>query len=267
MQLIFSISVMYISIAESCLDDLNVDVVLKCLYFFLPQIHQFMSGRIKILKDGVPVSTKDEPPLGYAYDEPGDFDQKCGTFGLDPFQLPNAVCPDQFVCGVEEVELQSVADFSACIDAMNCHMLSGMTTGVKAASQMALFIHQMIPHHQNAINMAKTLLHENVLVCEDLADEDNQDCIMEAIIREIVNTQNHQIQKMLSYLDENDYPVTDNCDVEIETVKTSESTNPPVEAPAQSPIATVDLNTSGSKSNNFRATAALILVIACLTTY
>jgi uncharacterized protein (DUF305 family) len=33
-----------------------------------------------------------------------------------------------------------------------------MTTGVMASDETALFIHQMIPHHQNAVNMAKTLL-------------------------------------------------------------------------------------------------------------
>lgn len=98
-----------------------------------------MSGRIKILKDGVPVSTEDEPPLGYDYDEPGVFDETCGSYGLDAFQLPNPVCPAQFVCGVDESN-QELAEFSACIDAMNCHMLAGMTTGVEAASQTALFV-------------------------------------------------------------------------------------------------------------------------------
>ena len=127
-----------------------------------------MSGRIKILKDGVPVNSEDDPPLGYTYDEPGIFDQSCGSFGLDPFQLPNPVCPSQFVCGVDESN-QALADFAACIDAMNCHMLAGMTTGVKASSQTALFIHQMIPHHQNAVNMAKAVLSDNGVECDDLS--------------------------------------------------------------------------------------------------
>ena len=40
---------------------------------------------------------------------------------------------------------------------MNCAMMSGMTTGVVEGTQSeaALFLHQMIPHHQNAVNMAK----------------------------------------------------------------------------------------------------------------
>ena len=39
---------------------------------------------------------------------------------------------------------------------MNCAMMVRMTTSVKESeSEVALFIHQMIPHHQNAVNMAK----------------------------------------------------------------------------------------------------------------
>lgn len=41
------------------------------------------------------------------------------------------------------------------IDSTNCTW-SGMTTSVKESeSEVALFLHQMIPHHQNAVNMAK----------------------------------------------------------------------------------------------------------------
>jgi uncharacterized protein (DUF305 family) len=186
----------------------------------LLQIHHFMAGRIKLLKNGLPINENDMPALGYSYDTPGPFDQKCGTYGLDAFQLPNPVCPDKFVCGVEDQdeELQSFAD---CIDAMDCHMLSGMTTGVMASDEAALFIHQMIPHHQNAVNMAKTLLKSEKVVCADLTDEDSQDCILERILREIINGQNHQIQLMNGYLKAKAYPATDNCVVEVETVASS----------------------------------------------
>jgi hypothetical protein len=46
-----------------------------------------MSGRIKILNGGVEVSPTDEPPLDYSYDQPGTFDEQCGTFGLDAFEV------------------------------------------------------------------------------------------------------------------------------------------------------------------------------------
>jgi uncharacterized protein (DUF305 family) len=186
----------------------------------LLQIHQYMSGRIKLLKNGLAINENDVPALGYSYDTPGPFDQECGTFGLDAFQLPNPVCPDRFVCGVadEDEELKGFAD---CIDAMDCHMMSGMTTGVMASDETVLFIHQMIPHHQNAVNMAKALLKSEKLVCADLTDENSQDCSLERILREIINGQNHQIQLMNGYLKEKDYPATDNCVVEVETVGSS----------------------------------------------
>jgi uncharacterized protein (DUF305 family) len=190
------------------------------LLLLLLQIHHFMAGRIKLLKNGLPINNSDMPALGYVYDTPGPFDKKCGTYGLDAFQLPNPVCPDRFVCGVEgqDEELQS---FAECIDAMDCAMMSGMTTGVMASDEAALFIHQMIPHHQNAVNMAKTLLKSEKLVCADLTDEDNQDCILEGILREIINGQNHQIQLMNGYLKAKDYPKKDNCVVEVKTVGSS----------------------------------------------
>ena len=63
-----------------------------------------MSGRIKILdSSGVPFVIDDVPALGYEYDEPGEFDRLCGSFGLDPWQLPNEFCPKHFVCSIYEL--------------------------------------------------------------------------------------------------------------------------------------------------------------------
>jgi hypothetical protein len=64
-----------------------------------------------------------------------------------------------------------------------------MTTGIHTQSEVALFAHQMIPHHQNAVNMAKTLLYSGMIPCDDLTDEDPL-CIMNVISREIINNQN-----------------------------------------------------------------------------
>lgn len=88
-----------------------------------------MGGRIKLIKDGKILSNLDTPDLGYEYDQPSQFDQQCGTFGLDPFRLPNAMCPDRFVCDADEgnKELQA---FSQCIDAMNCHMMRYVHLGL-----------------------------------------------------------------------------------------------------------------------------------------
>jgi Domain of unknown function (DUF305) len=171
-----------------------------------------MTGRIKLLKDGVLVSSDNEPPLGYEYDKVSEFDSTCGTFGLDRFQLPNDQCPDKFVCLAEDASSDFKA-FSTCIDAMNCYMLAGMTTKGTAQSPTALFIHQMIPHHQNAVNMAKVLLHAGDIQCDDLTNEDDPKCVMEAVLRDIVNMQNLQIQQMLSILKGLNYSKTDDCSV------------------------------------------------------
>jgi Domain of unknown function (DUF305) len=144
-----------------------------------------MAGRIKLLKDGQSISTEDEPPLGYSYAEPGEFDKSCGTYGLGNYQLPHPECPETFVCDAS-TENQP---FASCIDAMNCHMFASMTTGMSSQSNVALFIHQMIPHHQNAVNMAKALLITGEVGCEDLTDDEDPLCIMEAILRDIVNGQ------------------------------------------------------------------------------
>jgi hypothetical protein len=90
-----------------------------------------MSGQIKLLSKGLPLSSTDTPELGYQYYEQSPFDKKCGTYDLDRYQLPNSQCPKQFVCDRESASLD-VFTYSMCIDAMNCHMFDGMTTGVKA---------------------------------------------------------------------------------------------------------------------------------------
>jgi len=179
-----------------------------------------MSGRIKLLKDGAPVNVDPDPPIGYDYDSPGKFDETCGTHGLDLFQLPNSQCPPTFVCGADQTS-DSVQKFSRCINAMNCHMFAGMTTGVRSGSELALFIHQMIPHHQNAVNMAKALLKTGTIHCDDVTDDENSDCVMEDILRSIINGQNHQIQLMRSVLEEYELPAGDECLLDISTASTN----------------------------------------------
>ena len=183
-----------------------------------------MTGRIKLLNGDWLVQHDDNlPELPYEYDQPGTFDQECGTFGLDAFQLPHPECPDRFVCDIPSNNV-GLAQFSSCIDAMNCHMLAGMTTNINSGSETALFIHQMVPHHQNAVNMAKALLKTDILVCDDLTEETDE-CIMEGILREIVNDQNFQIQTMYGILESLGYPRTDDCKVMIGSNETLSPTS------------------------------------------
>jgi len=141
--------------------------------------HEWLVGRIKLTKNGIPLNDLDSPTLGFEYDQPSEFDQECGTFGLGQFQLPHPNCPAHFVCGAAASDDRTLQRFSSCLDAMNCHMVAGMTTGTKAKSEKALFLQQMIPHHQNAVNMAKALLKTEKVKCEDLSDDESPDCIFE----------------------------------------------------------------------------------------
>jgi hypothetical protein len=209
-----------------------------------------MSGRIKLLKNGVPISPSDEPPLGYEYDVVSEFDARCGTFGLSGFQLPNKNCLDKFVCTTSGTS-QELQLFSECIDAMNCHMMDGMTTGVKVESPVALFAHQMIPHHQNAVNMAKTLLFQQseLLNCASLDNQDDPYCVMEAVVRDIINTQNHQIQQMRGILEDLKYPEMDDCSVLVKTTSIG------LDSDASSPgTATAPTSASGLNTNKASAT-------------
>lgn len=144
------------------------------------------------------------------------FDQQCGSSGLDSYRLSsdNTLCPARFICGQDTVSAE-LREFASCLEAANCAMFQGMTTGVKATEDTALFVHQMIPHHENAVNTAKTLLKTGNLLCPDLRDQTNPDCILEAILLEIVAGQNHQIQQMKQFLQARQYPQTDNCNVHV----------------------------------------------------
>jgi hypothetical protein len=61
--------------------------ILTARLTILSQIHQYMAGRIKILKDGIPVNAENVPELGYEYETPSDYDAECGTYGLNEFQV------------------------------------------------------------------------------------------------------------------------------------------------------------------------------------
>jgi hypothetical protein len=171
-----------------------------------------MTGRIKLVdENNEPITEENIPAIEYEYDEVSEFDQKCGTFNTSDFQLPHAQCPDRFVCDVAD-ERPALVDFSECLDAMNCAMMVGMTS--HASSEIGLFIHQMIPHHQNAVNMAKALLKTG-MSCEDLTNEDDPKCTMEVIVREIINGQNAQIQVMRGILESLDEPTYADCVVPV----------------------------------------------------
>jgi len=67
--------------------------------------------------------------------------------------------------------------------------------------------------------MAKALLKTNKLNCDDLTNDEDPDCIFEAMALEIITGQNMQIQMMYDLLDSYRYPETDDCEVRLETTR------------------------------------------------
>jgi hypothetical protein len=133
--------------------------------FYLCHIHNYMSGRIKVLDsvDAV-VQVADAPALGYDYHIPSPADTQCGTTDLAPF-LPGGsnhhFCMDsKYLCDEGPTYDMATQHFNQCLKAVDCFMEYHMqVTAAHGAESMATtFMLQMIPHHQNAVNMAKMLL-------------------------------------------------------------------------------------------------------------
>merc|ERR1711935_2132 len=204
---------------------LNFDSPYDKDIFYFCHVHSGMTGRIKLLDDeGNKVSEEDEPKIEYKYDAVSEYDQKCGTFGLDSFKLPNGQCPEHFVCGGADGGVD--ATFGDCIDSMNCAMLDGMTTmyGGDATNEMTndaiLFMRQMIPHHQNSVNMAKAAMKLGGIECggSGIVEEGTDlttGCVLDPIVRGIINTQNKQIQTMKGILATFGVKEISDCDVPV----------------------------------------------------
>jgi len=169
-------------------------------FFYFCHIHKGMSGRIVLADaDGTLLNAEREPPYVTGYldieDATDDFDVDCGTYDLvsyRPVETNQDECPETFVCGQED---GVVGEYAQCIDAMNCAMNKAMTT-TATDSPSELFLIQMIPHHENAVQMARALLKKADYACTDY-EEETQDCILEGIARSIITNQNYQIQVML----------------------------------------------------------------------
>jgi hypothetical protein len=196
----------------------------KDLFYFC-HIHRYLGGRIKLRRNGTLIQPSHLPIHNTMPPPPSSYDKQCGTYGLvhqyaelgqmgdswthsmaADYRLPHSECPLTFVCE------DGKSIFASCLDAINCHMFIGMTT-YEQYSEVALFLQQMIPHHQNAVNMAKSLLLNWSYTC-DPADlgSDSAECLMENILRSIVYGQNAQIQTMRDLLERNGWPEFDHCD-------------------------------------------------------
>ncbi|CAK9012802.1 Hypothetical protein SCF082_LOCUS11658 [Durusdinium trenchii] len=193
--------------------------------FYFCHIHNKMSGRIKVLEeDG---STQKDPvdykAIPYDYHVISEFDEICGTHNVSQFQDGEG-CPEMtFFC---EDNLDS---FHQCMLAIDCAMHVEMRVSGNS-NPVVTFMHQMIAHHRNAVNMAKILLRFNPpqLKCgtaydgrrlstgseHEFCNDGNTDGGTPAItlLWDIINTQNQQITFMRAWLDDNSEAPDDYCE-------------------------------------------------------
>jgi hypothetical protein len=66
--------------------------------------------------------------------------------------------------------------------------------------------------------MAKALLYY-VADCDDLTNTDDVLCVTQALLRDIINTQNYQIQVMQKILQQLNAPLTADCDLVLQKVE------------------------------------------------
>merc|ERR1719343_603458 len=178
--------------------------------FYFCQIYSGMSARIKLLdaEGNLLNPLEDTPALPedyYATIEP--FDAECGTVNLTNFSDPTKLdtCPDFFVChnqddegiAVEASDEGMATNYSKCVEATNCHTMASMTTTAEFGKS-ALFCHQMIPLHQNAIHMAKALMKTHDVGCYPEWSEGHipWECELEPLLYDIINVLAHQNQEL-----------------------------------------------------------------------
>jgi len=166
------------------------------IYYFC-HIHSKMSGKLIIQNaDGsafVPSANPSPLPLYSTY-SPAGADLTCGTYEVTAFAGGGAkACQERFVCGSLDT------NFENCLQAIDCKMKVEMKSETSADHQdkVAVFMQQMIPHHQNAVNMARILL--KLVPAASIAAAMEDDGFAD-ILHRIVNEQNYQIHQFRNYL-------------------------------------------------------------------
>ena len=167
------------------------------IYYFC-HIHSKMSGKIVISTvDG----SRFEPTLNptelelYSPVVRSAIDATCGTTGVAPYTYGQSMaCSGSFLCGDLDTGVTKPR-FGQCLQGVDCAMNAGMfgESTPDHHSPLVTFMEQMIPHHLNAINMAKLLLKSD---CAAVRATDG----LEDILWQIINVQNFQVHTFRNYL-------------------------------------------------------------------
>lgn len=161
------------------------------IYYFC-HIHSKMSGKIVIQNaDGSAYSSESAELALYEPIVKDNFDTMCGTSHVSEY-----ADGAQNECNIEFFAGSKDTDFESCLQAIDCQMHYEMysETSADGSDKIATFMQQMIPHHVNAVNMAKLLLKQATEEEIDAVDD------LEAILLDIINTQNFQIHQFRNYL-------------------------------------------------------------------
>jgi hypothetical protein len=191
--------------------DVQIDDAATTEFFYFCHIHIGMSGRVVVYDDSeTPRVTANPVEIPYTYDfDVGSgidsFDEGCGTFNTSQFR---DFCPQVFLCDDNE-EITNPTSVDECFIAIDCAMHEEMRVN-RNDDPMVTFINQMIPHHRNAVNMAKIMLTENPASMQwPTAYGDAGE--METMMWEIINNQNAQITLMQNWLRDNNFPRHASC--------------------------------------------------------
>ena len=202
------------------------DATYTKIYYFC-HIHAGMSAEIEITGSTAATTTKiDAANLGgeteatalaiftgiQAADQKSvsTHDEACGTYNTYAADTKSSCTNSHFLCGDGAAE-----PYGKCLKAIDCQMHHDMAVSVASgASKFATFARQMIPHHQNAVSMAKVLLKHHTAADYPAAGTEDQDkAFAEELARGIINVQNRQIQQLSAWLDANPMlaKATDKC--------------------------------------------------------
>ena len=187
-----------LTITNSLVDDSHGGII----YYFC-HIHSKMSGKIEIYTDATLSTLAGSGSELELYDVlvRDDFDKTCGTTGTSEFRTGGTKdCKQQFFGGNHDSEWEN------CLQAIDCQMHWDMygKTQSDATDKVKVFMQQMIPHHQNAVNMAKVILRQATQTeLKNAGQEmDEDDDAFIHFLHSIINVQNHQIHTMRNYLKE-----------------------------------------------------------------
>merc|ERR1712192_3553 len=172
-------------------------------FFYFCHIHSGMSGMIKVKDPGsggifFPNQLVQSFDPSQYYAKQSHFDAVCGTSEVSDYhESKDHFCPNMnFLCEKDDNPQFQSTQFSSCMEAIDCKMNYEMRVE-EHSNPLVVFMHQMIPHHENAVNMARIAL-KFAKSAEGFNDETLD---VPALLRDIINTQNKQIQDTQGWLE------------------------------------------------------------------